>query len=413
MFKLIKVLVVFVFVSITFSAIGQKAKVVSAYNYLKYGEVDKAKEAIDLASTHEKSIKLAKTWYYRGRIYLAIYESKDPTVKALDPSALNIAYESLIKASDLDVKEQYTDDVTNKLEYCSVYFVNQGVKDYSDTKYESALSSFENAIAINNRPAFNKIDTLSIYNAALTCEKLNQKDKAINYYRLLLGYQYGGVKIYSFLINIYKSTNDNTKRMDLIQEGRKAYPDDNNLIIEELNYYIETGEKDKAITNLRSAIEQDGDNYNLYYALGSMHDQAGDFNSGESAYKRALELAKPAYNQSLKGFKASMGTEDEIVSKANLNKVHNTYFSILYNYGALYFNQGVKEIQKISTISNNTIYAREKKRAEEQMVKALPYLEKALELKPKDKNTITSLKDLYARVGNDEKWKNMQDKLEN
>jgi len=413
MLKLIKVLVVLLFVNITLNALGQKAKVVSAYNYLKYGEVDKAKEAIDIAVSNEKTKEIAKTWYYRGGIYLAIYESKDQNVKALDTNALTVAYEGFIKASELDVKGHYTEDITKKLEYCSVYFVNQGVKDYSATKYESALTSFENAIAINSRPEFNKIDTLSIYNAALTCEKLKQKEKSVKYYRLLLDYKYGGAKIYSFLLNVLQTAKDNTARLEILKEGRLAYPDDNNLIIQELNYYIETGDKDKAIANLKAAIEMDGDNYNLYYALGSMYDQVGDFRNGENAYKKALELAEPAFSQSLEGYKASMGTEDESSSKANLNKVHDTYFSILYNYGALHFNEGVKEIQKISSISDNAIYAREKKRAEERMVLALPYLEKALELKPKDKNTITSLKDLYARVGDNEKWNKMQEKLHN
>ena len=413
MLKLIKVFLLLLFVCISFSTLGQKAKVVSAYNYLKYGEVDKAKEAIDIAVLNEKAQAMAKTWYYRGRIYHAIYESKDPNINKLDANALNVAYEAYEKATELDLKGQYPEEIKIKLEYCSVYFVNQGVKDYSAAKYESALLSFENAIAINSRPEFNKIDTLSIYNAALTCDKLNLQEKAIKYYRLLVDYQYGGAKIYSFMINVYKTTKDDTARLEVLRAGRIAYPEDNNLIIEELNYYIESGEKDKAIANLESAIEKDGDNYNLYYALGSMYDQVGDFGNGENSYKRALELAEPAFNQSLEGYKSSMGTEDESMSKANLDKVHNVYFSILYNYGALHFNEGVKEIQKIGSISNNALYAKEKNKAEEKMVLALPYLEKALELKPKDKNTITSLKDLYARIGDNEKWDKMQEKLEN
>ena len=411
--NLVKVFLLLLFVSISCTVLGQKAKVVSAYNYLKYGEVKKAKEAIDIAVSGEKAKAMAKTWYYMGRIYLAIYESKDPAVQILDANALNVAYAAYTKASELDVKGQYKEEITKKLEYCSVYFVNQGVKDYAAANYESALTSFENAIAINSKPEFNKIDTLSIYNAALTCEKLNKHEKAIKYYQLLVSYKYGGAKIYSFMINVHKRTKDDTARLEILNEGRIAYPDDNNLIIEELNYYIESGDKTKAITNLESAIEKDGDNYNLYYALGSMYDQVGDFKNGESSYKRALELAEPAYTQSLEGYKSSMGTEDESASKANVDKVHNTYFSILYNYGALYFNEGVKEIQKTSTISNNSVYAREKERAENQMLLALPFLEKALELKPEDKNTLTSLKDLYARVGDNEKWQRIQEKLEN
>jgi hypothetical protein len=47
------------------------------------------------------------------------------------------------------------------------------------------------------------------------------------------------------------------------------------------------------------------------------------------------------------------------------------------------------------------------------MVKALPLLEKALELKPMDRSTITSLKDLYARTEDNVNWERMQEMLEN
>ena len=54
-----------------------------------------------------------------------------------------------------------------------------------------------------------------------------------------------------------------------------------------------------------------------------------------------------------------------------------------------------------------------KKDAEEVMVLALPYLEQALDFKPLDRNTMTSLRDLYARTDDQENWKEMQEMLEN
>ena len=411
--KSFKLIATFFIIAMWFYASGQKAKVVSAYNYLKYGELNKAKEDIDVAVTDEKAAEMAKSWYYKARIYHAIHESKDPAVIALDPKSLTIAYESYIKAKELDAKGQYTDEIHNGLEVCALQFVNDGVKYFNAANYKDALSDFENAIKINKLPEFGKIDTLSIYNSAITSEKLGQKDNAARYYNELIGMGYGGSKIFSFLVTLYKADKNNEKRMETIMRGRELFPNDNNLIIEELNFYIETGEKDKAIINLNTAIQNDPENYNLYFALGSMYDQIDDFNKSEAAYAKALELAKPAYEEKLNTYKTSMGTDTEPEIKTTLEKVLDTYFSILYNFGALYFNAVVKDLQSINSIADNVKYAGEKKKAETLMVKALPYLEKALELKPTDKNTITSLRDLYARTGDNVKWEQMQERLEN
>jgi hypothetical protein len=100
-------------------------------------------------------------------------------------------------------------------------------------------------------------------------------------------------------------------------------------------------------------------------------------------------------------------------SKASLDKIHENYFNILYNFGALYYNKGVAKLKTIEDIADNNVYKAEREKAETIMVNALPLLEKALELKPTDRSTITSLKDLYARTEDNVNWERMQEKLEN
>ena len=392
---------------------AQRAKVVSAFQYLKYGELDKAKEAIDESSVHAKSKDLPKTWYYRAKIYHAIFESKDPAINALDPNSLNVAYEAYIMTDSLDEKGQYKDEMNKRLEVAATQFVNKGVAEYAAKDFNNALTSFEYAIAINSLPAFNKIDTLSMYNAALTSEKLENYDKAKSYYKDLIVYKYGGSKIYSFLLNIYKREGDVEAKIDIIKQGRAVFPDDNNLIIEELNHYISTGDKDKAISNLELAIQKDLSNYNLYYALGSMYDQVNEFAKGEETYQKAFDLATPDYQAKKAAYTAAVGTETETSTQVQFNTAQETFFSILYNFGALYFNEGVKILKEINTIVENVRYAKEKDKAEVIMVKALPFLESALKIKPHDRNTLTSLRDLYARTGDNANWEKMQQQLEN
>jgi len=215
------------------------------------------------------------------------------------------------------------------------------------------------------------------------------------------------------LIKLYRIDSNDTERLAAIQKGRQAYPDDSNIIIEELKYYSDKEDRSKSIEILKVAIEKDRDNVVLYYWLGTMYDQAGDFEQGKKVFGQALVLAEPEYGQKKEAYKLARGTETEMSSKASLDKIHDNYFNILYNFGALYYNKGVAKLKSIEDIADNYVYKAEREKAETIMVKALPLLEKALELKPTDRSTVTSLKDLYARTEDNVNWERMQEMLEN
>ena len=79
------------------SIFAQKSAIQTAYNYLRYDDLDKAKEAIDQAATNPSSNTISKTWYYRGQIYHAIYESTKEPFQALKPGSLDQAFLSYEK----------------------------------------------------------------------------------------------------------------------------------------------------------------------------------------------------------------------------------------------------------------------------------------------------------------------------
>ena len=57
---------------IAFSNVNAQ-KVLNAYNYYKDGQLDKAKKEIDECMLNDKNNTQAKTWFYRGNIYLKIF----------------------------------------------------------------------------------------------------------------------------------------------------------------------------------------------------------------------------------------------------------------------------------------------------------------------------------------------------
>ncbi|MFN9951677.1 MAG: hypothetical protein ACK55I_01145, partial [bacterium] len=100
------------------------AAVQTAYNYLRYDNLDKAKEAIDGAVVNETTIGFAKAWYYRGKIYQAIFESKNEKFAALKPGSLQTARISYEKTLELDSKNEFREDVIGRLEILASLSLN-------------------------------------------------------------------------------------------------------------------------------------------------------------------------------------------------------------------------------------------------------------------------------------------------
>jgi len=358
---------------------AQPIQVQSAFNYLKRGQLDRAKEAIDAAILHEKTMNDPKTWFYKGNIYLDIHLSKEPKYQQLEKNALQIAYDAFQKSIELDANKEYFDQVKVRLYICGEQFYNMGVSLFNKKDYENAVIAFEKTAKVNG--IFGVQDSLATYNAALSAQFSGQKAKAKENYLKLVKMNYRNPQIYTALSDIYKADKDTTQALKIVQNGRTKFPEDYNLIITETNIYLSKGETEKAQKNLQLAVEKNPTNENLYFAIGANYDVLGKFDEAEKAYLKALEL-KPAY------------------------------FDAIYNLGALYFNKGVSIFEKADKITDLKLYDVEKEKFDAMFNKALPYLEKAHELDPKDRNTMISLSQLYARIKQYDKAKQIKEQLE-
>lgn len=385
-------LIVSALLGMNLTVVAQNKNVVSAINYLNYYQQDKscenlanAKSFIDLAANHADTKESAKMWFNRGNIYQLIADSKDPKCNGLAENPINEAVTSFQNSLKYDTKKTYEADIKQKLNNASAILINKGVSEFQNKNYAAALKMFESSILINHS-VFNRIDTVSIYNAALAAEKSGNSAKAKEMFQKMIDMKAGGNsggKYYLFLANIYQNENDSINYGKTIMTGRQAFPDDLGLILAETNIYLsKPGKEKEAISNLNAAIAKDPNNYNLHFALGSTYDKLNDFENAEKSYKKCLEL-KP------------------------------DYFDALYNLGALYYNKAVKINEAANSIKDNAKYQKEAARADEYFKVALPYLEKAYEVNPKDRNTMLSLKQLYARLEMTDKYNKIQEALKN
>ena len=228
---------------------------------------------------------------------------------------------------------------------------------------------------------------MAVYNSALCYEKAGEVDLAIDRYRACADIQYQVPNVFLFISNLYRENGREAEALQTLAEARAMYPREQSLIIEELNIYLSNEEFDKAKENLALAAEQDPTNEILWFSLGSVLDNLGNVDEAIDAYKKALEI------------------------KAD-------YFDANYNLGALYFNQAVQGINEANDMWKPRMTKSESQNQKqiEDDAKALfmtakPYLEAAHLADEDDLETMRSLRDIYARTGDDEKMLDLTGKI--
>ena len=369
---------------------SQTLNVQSAYNFMNKGKWEKAKEAIDPAIQDSKTSDLAKTWYYRGNIYLNIHLSKDPKIKSLDTNALEIAFESFQKAQQLDKDKEYKKQISDEFFVCGEQFYNKGVEYYNKKLFDKSLIFFTKTVDIN--AIYGKIDTLATFYSAVSADLGNKPDIARKNYIKLYDLNYKKLPLYIALQKNYKKEKDTAKALEVIQKGLKLFPDNLSLIIEETNIYLAKGQTDKAQKNLMKAVEKDPKNPNLYFAIGTNYDKIYNDTS------KTIQERMNAFAQSEISYKKSIEFKPD-------------YFDPNYNLGALYYNESVRIIENADKIQDDKKFQDEKVKYEALWKKALPYLEKAYQIQPNDPNTLISLKAIYSRTSQKEKYDEVTKKL--
>ena len=373
-------------------AFAQKGKVTSAQTFKDTGKLDKALEAINEAIDEsnpkaEKSIPWSKTWEVRGEIYQAIFQSQDANFKSLSDDPLTVALDSYKKALELDTKGNASNGVKVKLTLLTNDLTNQAVEAFNDQDYKKAKKSFEQILEIQNLPIVKSdnpesVDTVIIFNTGLAAYNAQDYKDAVKYYEEAAKYGYNGARTYSLISDAYMQMQDTTNALKSIQEGFEKYPTDNGVLTSMIDLYLKMDKTEDAMKYLQMAIEQDPQNVTYYFAQGTLYERFGEEDKAIESYNKALEIDP-------------------------------SFFNALYNLGALYYNKGVKQIEVANAVpaNDNEKYEAELKKSDQWFEKAVPYMEKCDQLQPNDEMTLESLKNLYYRLKDMDKYNAILEKL--
>ncbi len=387
-------------VGMSTAVFAQKSKVTTAALNMKSGDLEKAREAIDIAITHPKTINDPKAWYYRGDIYLRMYAS--PEFNDYDSVALDRSFESFKKAIELDSKEKYKDEIILGIDAVRQMYFNKANELFDAEKFDEAYTAISKYLEGNDliRELMGDdtvpLDTLSHFRKAYYAQLSGNTEEAMELYQKLvdLGFNQSPF-LYDLYATLLSDAGNTDKALEVLRAGQKVFPKNVELIIDELNIFLSEGKAEQAIDRFKEAIELDPENPDLHFALGTIYD---------NLYER-LKDSIPEKAQEYK--------TDAITYYENALKNDPNYFKAVYNIGVIYFNEGVEVAKEMNNlpISEQKKYEELKKQRNEDFSKGLPYLEKAHQLEPDDLPTMKALKEIYFRLGEMEKYKQINDAI--
>lgn len=171
---------------------------------------------------------------------------------------------------------------------------------------------------------------------------------------------------------------DKQKSLEIIEQGRKEFPKDYGLLIDEANAYYRLGNNDKFKEKLEAAIAMNPTEPSLYYNVGVMNMNMNKIDEAIKNFEKAIEL-RPDYGDAYT------------------------------NIGAAYVNQANPIIEEMN--KNLSDFDKYDKLQAQQLAlykKALPYYEKAYELDKSNVSTVQTLLGLYENLEMDDKVKELK-----
>ncbi len=451
-----KLILMLTFAIVANVSMAQSNVVASAYGYLKNGMPDKAKDEIDKAILNEDTKVEAKTWFYRGNIYLQLFTfshmtdgiekgvSGDEVVKRLgeaiskrnyrklengerwyynfdliiymsngkvdhyefpgeegfkakdDGKLLEVAYDSYKESIKLDPKffkiELNPQNAEIGLDRVAKFFYNNGVEFFQAKDLEKALYNFEFAEKIYNELG-TKDDNLILY-TGYAAESMKDTATAIKYYTKLVDNKTDNANLYMSLAYLYIGANNIDKALEVIKVGRSIIPENQNLLLTEANIYLQSDNAKEAEIILKQAAAKDPKNAQLQFAIGANYDKmVNDTASTPEARKIAFDNGKASYLKAL--------------------ELKPDYFDAAYNLGAMLNNKAAILITDANNLplSASKEYNAKMKEATDLLLEAKPYLEKCHKLDSTDRNTMIMLRGIYQQTKDLENLKKINAEL--
>lgn len=324
-----------------------------------------------------------ETWKLAGDLQKSIYDDENmklylpggqaDTTKLYNSLAKMFEYymkcdeveQAKVKSGELK-KPKLRKKLAKSLATVRPQLTNAGTDAFNKGNYADALKYFGLFVETPQNPMFEEVaevknDTLVplIANyAVMAANSLNDNNSVIKYAPLGKNHKEEGWRSLMCLADAYSKgeTPDSTKWMETIKEGAEKFPSQNYFVGNLMDYYIQKGKIDEALTQINSLLAKDPSSTYFTYV------------------KAVLLYEKKDYDGTIAACNDIIAKNGELVAEANA-KIGDCYF----------FPGQVVEEENSKISMDDPKYAEGEAKVKELFAKAQPYYEKARELQPDNK----------------------------
>ena len=438
---------------ISVATFAQKDQIKAAEKALKGGNPQEAitiLNAAESASATAPDTEKAQYFFVKGTAYLELANKKVEEGQNLSLAAK--AYQDLLAVEKASGKDKYSSQVATSIINIKYKLMDSAI---ADTKTDKHL---EGAKKLYDAYLLDKKDTINLYYAASTY--VNGKDyaTALKMYEELKVLNYSGKGTSYLAMNKLTGQEDlyNTaKERDLavklgthekprkeaipskrgeiyknialilvqdrkteeakkaISDARKANPEDSSLILTEANLYLETKDFDTYKKLVGEALEKNPNDVDLIFNLGVLSANAkkiAEINAA-TALTEAVKVTKAGKVEEAKAFtktakEATTEAEQSGIQATNYYKkvmeIDPNYINAYINFSALKLEDEkviIDEMNKLGTSAKDMKrYEVLKSKREELFKSIIPYLQKAVELDPKNIDVSKTLLNVYSAL---------------
>jgi len=190
-------------------------------------------------------------------------------------------------------------------------------------------------------------------------------------------------EIYKNIALILVQKGKTQEAISAVQEARKINPEDESLLLTEMDLYLKMNDFDTYTKLVNEALAKNPNNVDLVFNLGVVAANANKADEAEKHYKRVIEMDPNYFNAYLNLSELLLRGDDKYV----------------------------EEMNKLGTSEkDNKRYTVLKAEREKNFKSVLPYLEKAVELKPTDEPANKTLLSVYNALEMTDKYKALKAK---
>jgi tetratricopeptide (TPR) repeat protein len=299
----------------------------------------------------------------------------------LHENPLDEAYASFQKAIELDDRGRQERRLREAFTRLHGQFISNAVLNYEEGDYSSSFEDFKKSLDVADSPFYDQpVDTGLVFNTGFVASLAGNHEDAIEYFNRAKEMNYRESNLYVLLKDAYVNIGDSISAEKILQEGFQKFPQDNTVLVELVNFYINADNAQQALNYLALAKEQEPNNPSYHFAEGTLYERIGEPEKAVPAYERALELDPDLFEPN-------------------------------YNMGVMHYNHAVNMLIEANEIMDNVKFEAARDAAYDELRLAVPFLEQAHKADPEHEDTMDTLRIIYYRLGMEEKLEEMNKKL--